>query len=345
MESVDLLHRAISEARSGRKSQARELFQKVVYLDPRNELAWMWLAGLFERVEDRIAACEQVLVINPANAPARAYLEKLRREKKSSGVLSPDDIEGSYRRASALDEKGDRQGALDIIRQLLESDYRQERAWLLVAQLSDNLHEQISGLEKALAINPSNTKTRAELKRLRYFEGQPADFATWCEEQGKFEQALAIYQQLAAQTKDSAEFDRIYHNITRLENLKQIKIKYIPPVISIARLTAGPPLLYIMLVLLQVGLNPFSYPAPHLWLGFLWVLLGGFLVALAAVRSRHAIWEKGFGEAGAGGSPLARFILGLVGWLIVLLPHVFLFLDSMDRLAIFQIPPIPGVLK
>jgi len=82
--STELLSRGVEAARAGRKAEARELLVQVVEIDPQSEIAWMWLSGLMEDLEDRIIACENVLTINPANVKVKTYLESLRREKRNS---------------------------------------------------------------------------------------------------------------------------------------------------------------------------------------------------------------------------------------------------------------------
>jgi tetratricopeptide (TPR) repeat protein len=74
----DLLHQAVGLARAGKNDVARDIFLRVVEDDPYNELAWMWLAGLVDTLEDKIVACENVLTINPKNEKAQKYLESLR---------------------------------------------------------------------------------------------------------------------------------------------------------------------------------------------------------------------------------------------------------------------------
>ena len=54
MTSTDLLRQGVEAARTGRKVEARKIFMQVVEVDSRNELAWMWLSGLMDDLEDRI---------------------------------------------------------------------------------------------------------------------------------------------------------------------------------------------------------------------------------------------------------------------------------------------------
>ena len=79
---------AIALARAGRRRQARELFLQVVEEHPHHEVAWLWLVGLVDEVEDQIVALENVLVINPENHRARARLERLRRMKEATAAPS-----------------------------------------------------------------------------------------------------------------------------------------------------------------------------------------------------------------------------------------------------------------
>lgn len=77
MISAELLRQAVDAARAGRRTEARDLFIQVVDSEPRNEIAWMWLTGLVDDLEDKIIACENVLAINPANEKVKAYLQRL----------------------------------------------------------------------------------------------------------------------------------------------------------------------------------------------------------------------------------------------------------------------------
>ena len=81
MTSTELLRRGTEAARAGQRSQAREIFLRVVETEPRNEMAWMWLTGLVDELEDKIIACENVLTINPANEKVKTYLETLLQRK------------------------------------------------------------------------------------------------------------------------------------------------------------------------------------------------------------------------------------------------------------------------
>jgi tetratricopeptide (TPR) repeat protein len=78
------LQRAISLARAGEREQARELFLLIVAEDEQNELAWLWLSGLMERLDDQIIAVENALIINPDNERARRRLNELEAKRELS---------------------------------------------------------------------------------------------------------------------------------------------------------------------------------------------------------------------------------------------------------------------
>ena len=90
-------------------------------------------------------------------------------------------------------------------------------------------------------------------------------------------------------------------------------------------------------MLVHVGFNLIAKPEPLLWLGFFWVLLGGFMIALASVRSRHRLWSLIFKDTGSGGTPTARFFMSAAGWVLVALPFMLLFLMAYIRLSNFSI--------
>lgn len=255
-------------ARAGKREEARDILLRVVDEDPRNELAWMWLAGLVDAPEDKIIACENVLTINPSNEKARAYLERLRQRNHSAN-------------ANGRMEKAD----------------------------------------------PVQSPRNDPLEQARFLE-----------QDGDLDEALMIYKMQAAKAKDTQTFNEIYRQIVRIEQIQADGIRYVTPRASILRLTFPWSLLYLSLALIQVGLDPLGHLTSYLWFAFPWVAFGGYLVAVAEVRSRHPIWKYLFMENGDG-TPPARFAVGLAGWLMILIPLLLLLLDSIRRLSDFQIPP------
>jgi twitching motility two-component system response regulator PilG len=59
---------------------ARHLLQKATELEPNNELAWLWLAGVSESTQDVVACMQRVLEINPSNERALRGLQWARQQ-------------------------------------------------------------------------------------------------------------------------------------------------------------------------------------------------------------------------------------------------------------------------
>jgi len=343
MDTSELLRQAIQAARNGRELTARDLFLDVVRMDPDNEVAWMWLSGLLDPLADRIMACERVLAINPGNQKIRSYLDELLKER----------VGAQETRSSALDEKvqqvrwyiedGKKDEALLLLQHILREDDGRKDTWLIFSELSGNVRDKVRAYEAILRIDPSDVSARNALDRYRYFQRNPLDLAAYYEEEGELDKAMELYHVLATEAGDSSEFERIYKNITRLEDAKIENLRHVRPSLHILRLSVGLPLLYLLEILMQEGLNPVRHPAPDLWLGIPIVIFGSFLIAVAAVPSRHAIWQRWFGDQGGRGSSTTRLLASFSGWMLVLIPHLLLVWDSVLRLRTFEVPTIPWI--
>lgn len=72
-----LLRTGIQAVRNGNKPMARRIFEQVLEIDDRNELAWLWMASVVETPRERRICLENVLEINPQNERALEALKKL----------------------------------------------------------------------------------------------------------------------------------------------------------------------------------------------------------------------------------------------------------------------------
>ena len=284
MTYSELLRQGAEAARAGRRLEARKIFMSVVETEPRNEMAWMWLTGLVDDLDDKIIACENVLTINPANEKVKAYLGTLLQQKAA------------------------------IVSQL-------------TSESSVDVQQPTIFSRRQIAPKPAKAPDLlSQAEQLEY--------------DGKIAEAIQAYERLAARTPDSREFDHIYRQIVRLEGLQQEKIRFVSPAASILRMTFTWPLLYASFALIQIGLNPIAHLSFFLWLGLPCVALGGFMLAVSEVRSRHAVWQKLFLEDGSG-SGFARSVLAVAGWVFIMVPFALMILNSLARLQNFQIPPEP----
>jgi tetratricopeptide (TPR) repeat protein len=281
------------------------------------------------------------LTINPANEKVRIHLAELQRQHRTTLLRkNSDDALTLFNQAKAHVLQNNLATALQLAIQAVEKREDYEEAWLLIGRVSPDVDQQIMAFEKAARLNPSNPETASVLQQLRFLKANPMDAAARLEELGKFDDALKIYEVQAAIARNLRDFDHIQKQIIRINRLREEKIRYVAPASAVTRLTFGWPLLYLSLAVMQMGLNPLKHPNFYLWLGLPLVILGGFLLSLSEVRSHHVIWQKFFHEQGTGSS-FARSVAAATGWLLILIPYVWLVLDSWNRLRNFTIPPLP----
>src|SRR3712207_5196466 len=78
-DTESILQLGIEAARAGDKAEARELFRLVTREDPNNPQGWLWLAGVAEDREEKRAALERVVALDPDNELAQKGLAALTR--------------------------------------------------------------------------------------------------------------------------------------------------------------------------------------------------------------------------------------------------------------------------
>ena len=65
----------LAARKAGDKAEARRQLLALTERDDRNELAWLWLAGVAESSDEALEWLGRVLEINPSNERAKASLE------------------------------------------------------------------------------------------------------------------------------------------------------------------------------------------------------------------------------------------------------------------------------
>ena len=88
-EQLRTLRAGIEAVRSGDRSGGRRLLESVVRADPKNEVAWVWLASCMPTIADRRACLQRALQINPSNERAREALKKLGGTVPEASVRPP----------------------------------------------------------------------------------------------------------------------------------------------------------------------------------------------------------------------------------------------------------------
>ena len=88
-EAARLFERGVAAASSGQRRVAAVLLARVVQIDPRHEMGWLWLSGVLDE-PDEIAFClRSVLGINPHNERARQGLLWLEERGKLTPQPAP----------------------------------------------------------------------------------------------------------------------------------------------------------------------------------------------------------------------------------------------------------------
>jgi twitching motility two-component system response regulator PilG len=149
---TDLLRQALTATQAGDRPKARALLQEATKLEPRNEAAWRWLAGLADSPVDAVAALERVVALNPNNDKAKAAL----RETRLSGGIAA---------AKAKDIPTARR----LLRAAVADDPNSEQGWFWLAAVCDSPTEAISYLQRVLTLNPNHSAAK---KGVEYYQAK-----------------------------------------------------------------------------------------------------------------------------------------------------------------------------
>ena len=87
-ESDTILQLGIEAAREGNRDEARNLFSLLTRQEPDNTQAWLWLAGVADSQDERRAALERVIALDPSNEMASNGLAKMGVDPSSVAASS-----------------------------------------------------------------------------------------------------------------------------------------------------------------------------------------------------------------------------------------------------------------
>jgi hypothetical protein len=325
----------IALAKAGRRAEARDLLVQLVAADPSRELAWAWLSDLMDGLEDRVIALENAQALNPGCRSYEDRLVTLREQQAQRQASGARQSHEWMRQAAAALKGGHRDLALDLARHVTVVEPQAESAWLLVSRLSPDMAEQESALDAALQANPGRETTRRRLKEIQALRATPLLLGQAYEQRGELNLAMGVYRQVFAGASSREEKIEAATRLDFATFYREFsEVKPLNPNQTVLRLAAGPVLLYMLLLLVESGLNPLHAPLLPL-LGLIPELLGSFLLVLATNRPRHPFWIRAFGSPGRGEEPLYRGLATAAGWLMLLTPYLLLLLDALERLARF----------
>ena len=157
--SKTFVQRGISAVREGQKEFGKQCFLQGIVHDGENEMAWLWLASISERQEEKISHLQKVLQINPDNETALSSLNALRNQ--SSQIL--------LKKANSAAIAGENETAAELLETIMKDSPNLEEAWVLKAYLAKGFSEKIEYYQKALEINPENDAAKSGLASLQAF--------------------------------------------------------------------------------------------------------------------------------------------------------------------------------
>jgi hypothetical protein len=248
-----------------------------------------------------------------------------------------------FARAERLARIGMRAEAIHLLNSQVKIEPQDERAWLLLSELVPEPPEKIRLLERVLAINPHNEAARQRMEGLRQVQENPLQRGIFMEEAGEYARAVDLYQLVITHSRMPTERLEATRRIANIK-LRQESDQAQPvnPTLNLARVTAGPVMLFVIMVFIQSGLNLFH--APFLaFPGIASVLAGSFLVSITTMRPMHPKWVERYGAPGTGDEPHARRRLNLAGWLCMLAPFSIFLIDAGFRLGALRASMLQGL--
>jgi len=70
-------------------AKGRELLMQSLKMEPKNELAWLWLSRTMNEPQKKVQCLERALKLNPANEQTRALIDKLNAQAPSTAAPVP----------------------------------------------------------------------------------------------------------------------------------------------------------------------------------------------------------------------------------------------------------------
>ncbi len=151
------LTEGIAAARSGHKTQARALLQRVVEVESDNPTAWLWLSGVLDDPLEQETCLEKALSLDPNNPAAH----------KGLNVVRPRATQVLLAKGVAAAEKGERETARTLLTQVVQREEEWIEAWTWLARLASTPEEQETCYTHVLTLDPHNAEAQNKLATLQ----------------------------------------------------------------------------------------------------------------------------------------------------------------------------------
>ncbi|MCB8944319.1 MAG: hypothetical protein H6658_11265 [Ardenticatenaceae bacterium] len=325
MASTERLREAVTAVKTNHRLKARTLLRDILADEPTNEMAWIWLSEASDEMSEKIYALRQAQALNPDRAAVRQRLAQLEAHYEA------DELKDKDRLADVVVMAGDGrfQEARDRLLKIAAKEQDNVPVWLLLGVLVDNIEDKLVALENVLQLEPYHGEAQKLLKLRQQGEVDKLTQGRAYEQRQDWKNAVLAYETAViispiAQERDIAK--------KRLEAITQFYDPYLSthPTLTLLRLTAGPPILFGLLVLVHSGLNPLRIPLASC-LGGLAVVVGSLLWTAVRDSAKHPLWQKI--------PPVVqenRNILPIVGFILALIPFLILIFNTINRLELYQ---------
>jgi Tfp pilus assembly protein PilF len=196
--SDTILQLGIEAAREGNREEARNLFGLLTRQEPDNVQAWLWLAGVAEGPEQRRAALERVLELDPTNEMAIKGLQAMGVEVPPQAETPSDDFETieslldggpvqpepspptldfdeNLQRGIEHAREGNRSASRDVFIQLTVQYPNNAQGWLWLAGVAEGPEERRMALERVLELDPTNEMAIKGMQAMGITEPAPQE--------------------------------------------------------------------------------------------------------------------------------------------------------------------------
>jgi len=178
-----LRQQALAAAQAGDQAQARALLEALLQEDPRDDEAWLWLAGFIDSHDQALAYLARALVLNPANERARAGIAWLRQARIQAATDAQAELQGRLQRGLGYLDREEIDAATWEFEAAIQKfpDAAELHANLAVAYYQQNRWaEAVRELETAVRLQPAYVDAYYSLGVLHDALGhQERAFAAW----------------------------------------------------------------------------------------------------------------------------------------------------------------------
>ena len=323
---AEQLREAVTAVKNRNYLKARTLLQAILAVEPTNEMAWIWLSEASDELGEKVYALKQALAINPQRTAVQQRLTQLEAQ------LTDDDTQEEQpplAEVIALAGDGRFTEARDRLLKIAKTNQDDVQIWFLLGLLVDNVEDKIVALENILQLQPYHADAQKLLKQRIQGEVDKVTQGRAAEQREETDKAILAYETAVIISSIEAEREIAKQRLAVLKKAHSPR-KTASPNLNLLRLTAGPPILYGLLILVHSGLNPLQAPLVSC-LGILVVILGTFLWTAVRDNAQHSLWKQV--------PPIIQtyhVTLAVIGFTLALMPFLILIMNTINRLEAYQ---------